>query len=280
MDGNYIKELNKDSFSGVGLIHLQKVTLKNCNIGRLNENAFSKLKILTEINLAGNNISKLPSKLFDGNDRLQTLVLSNNQISQLLPHQFPPLRALKKIDLSNAGLKTINMKAFMNLGRSVEVIDLNGNHLQNIREETFITLQGLKHLTLHNNPWMCDCKLKNFRDFAVHKKLLTSQTICQEPDRLADKAWTEVNSQDFACKPEVEVVRPRVLGVAGQNATLHCKIIGNPVPAVKWVLNGRIIQNNTQPLHSSNMDQIYVISEKALAEGKMRLSSMFYVFFM
>ena len=70
MDGNYIKELNKDSFSGVGLIHLQKVTLKNCNIGRLNENAFSKLKILTEINLAGNNISKLPSKLFDGNDRL------------------------------------------------------------------------------------------------------------------------------------------------------------------------------------------------------------------
>ena len=84
---------------------------------------------------------------------------------------------------------------------------------------------------------MCDCKLKNFRDFAVHKKLLTSQTICQEPDRLADKAWTEVNSQDFACKPEVEVVRPRVLGVAGQNATLHCKIIGNPVRRYKDFFN-------------------------------------------
>ena len=57
-------------------------------------------------------------------------------------------------------------------------------------------------------------------------------------------------------------------------------VVLKKVPAVKWVLNGRIIQNNTQPLHSSNMDQIYVISEKALAEGKMRLSSMFYVFFM
>ena len=144
MDGNYIKELSKDSFSSVGLVHLQKVSLRDCTIQRLHENAFSKLKILTEINLDGNNISKLPSKLFDGNERLRTIILSGNQISNLIAHQFPPLRALKKIDLSNTGLRTINMKAFMNLGRSVEDIALNGNFLQNIREETFITLQGLK----------------------------------------------------------------------------------------------------------------------------------------
>jgi len=267
MDGNYIKELSKDSFSSVGLYHLQKISLKDCKIQKIHENAFSKLKILTEINLDGNNITKLPSKLFDGNERLRTIILSSNQISSLIPHQFPPLRALKKIDLSNTGLRTINMKAFMNLGRSVEDIDLHGNYLQNIREETFITLQGLKHLQLHENPWMCDCKLKNFRDFVVHKKLLTSETICLEPERLADKAWTQVNSQDFACKPEVEVSRPKVLGKLGENATLECKIIGNPVPAVKWVLNGRIIQNNTSPLHTKNMEQTYVISEKALAEG-------------
>jgi len=267
MDGNYIKELSKDSFSSVGLVHLQKVSLKDCKIQKLHENAFSKLKILTEINLNGNNITKLPSKLFDGNERLQKIILSNNQISNLIPHQFPPLRALKKIDLSNTGLRTINMKAFMNLGRSVEEISLHGNYLQNIREETFLTLQGLKHLQLDKNPWMCDCKLKSFRDFVVHKKLLTTPTICLEPERLADKAWTEVNSQDFACKPEVEVGRPKVLGYLGENATLECKIIGNPVPAVKWVLNGRIIQNNSSPLNTKNSEQTYVISEKALAEG-------------
>ena len=122
---------------------------------------------------------------------------------------------------------------------------------------------------------MCDCKLKSFRDFVVHKKLLTTQTICLEPERLADKAWTEVNSQDFACKPEVEVSRPKVLGYLGENATLECKIIGNPVPAVKWVLNGRIIQNNSSPLNTKNMEQTYVITEKALAEGKPILSSIF-----
>ena len=31
-----------------------------------------------------------------------------------------------------------------------------------------------------------------------------------EPDRLADKLWTDVNSQDFACKPSVEVDQPVV----------------------------------------------------------------------
>ena len=58
------------------------------------------------------------------------------------------------------------------------------------------------------------------------------------------------------------VGRPRT------NATLHCKITGNPVPAVKWVLNGRIIQNNTVPLHSSNQDKTYFIDDVALSEGE------------
>ena len=64
-----------------------------------------------------------------------------------------------------------------------------------------------QYLGLQENPWHCDCQLKSFRDFVVHKKLLVSPqlTLCSEPDRLADKLWTDVNSQDFACKPSVEV---------------------------------------------------------------------------
>ena len=69
-----------------------------------------------------------------------------------------------------------------------------------------------QYLSLHDNPWHCDCRLKNFRDFVVQRKLLVSprSTLCLEPDRLADKLWTDVNSQDFACKPSVEVDQPVV----------------------------------------------------------------------
>ena len=144
MDGNYIKELSKDSFSSVGLLHLNKISMKDCKIQKIDDNAFSKLKILTHINLDRNNISKLPAKLFDGNERLQSIILSNNQISSLVANQFPPLRALKKIDLSNSELRTINVKSFLNLGESLETVNLHGNQLQTVKEKTFTHLIGLK----------------------------------------------------------------------------------------------------------------------------------------
>lgn len=151
MDGNYINELSKNSFSSVGLLHLQKISMKDCKIKKIDENAFSKLKILTEINLDGNNITKLPPKLFDGNERLQTIILSNNKISSLVANQFPPLRALKKIDLSHTELRTVSARSFTNLGGSMETISLNGNKLKNIRQETFVKLTGLKVNTTDEN---------------------------------------------------------------------------------------------------------------------------------
>ena len=41
-------------------------------------------------------------------------------------------------------------------------------------------------------------------------------TLCSDPDRLADKLWTAVNSMDFACKPSVEVEQP-VVSQSGSN---------------------------------------------------------------
>ena len=127
-----------------------------------------------------------------------------------------------------------------------------------------------QYLSLHNNPWTCDCKLKKFRDLVVKKNLLTDpgDTVCHEPERITGQMWARVSSQDFACKPEVEVLEPTVVGRPGTNATLRCKITGNPVPGVKWVLNGRIIQNNSAPLHTKDPDQVYVIEDLALAEGQ------------
>ena len=146
------------------------------------------------------------------------------------------------------------------LHRNVNLNDSNAN----------LTSTIFQYLSLHNNPWTCDCKLKKFRDLVVKKNLLTdpSETVCHEPERITGQMWAKVSSQDFACKPEVEVLDPTVVGRPGTNATLRCKITGNPVPGVKWVLNGRIIQNNSAPLHTKNPDQVYVIEDLALAEGE------------
>ncbi len=49
--------------------------------------AFRELKILVELDLSHNNVSDLPAKTFEGNERLQTLDLSHNRISQLRAYQ-------------------------------------------------------------------------------------------------------------------------------------------------------------------------------------------------
>jgi leucine-rich repeat/fibronectin type-III domain-containing protein 4 len=270
MDGNYIKELPKNVFSNLGLNHLQKISLRDASIQIMHESAFADLRILKEINLQGNNISVLPPQAFQGNTGLRTLLLGGNSITRLKAHQFPPLRNLRKIDLSGNRLESVHKLAFQNLAQGdVEEINLSENRLTRMSAKTFTALGGkLKHLPLHGNPWLCDCQPKSFRDFVVHRALATGPGVatCAEPVRLADRPWDRVKSQEFACRPEVEVVRPKVFAERGQNATLECRILGNPVPAVKWVLHGRVIQNRSSPLQASP-GQLYIINSVATREG-------------
>ena len=63
-----------------------------------------------------------------------------------------------------------------------------------------------------------------------------------------------------------------VQAINGANATLQCKILGNPPPAVKWVLNGRVIKNRSAPL-TAKPGQIYLIQSVATMEGKWKKQS-------
>ncbi len=129
----------------------------------MHADAFRDLKILVELDLSNNNITHIEQRTFAGNERLQTLTLARNQIAALQPYQLPPLRHLKTIDVSHNFLSAIDSKAFLQLGNSVESVLINHNELRTLREEVFVPLTNLKSLQLHSNPWMCDCRLKNFR---------------------------------------------------------------------------------------------------------------------
>jgi len=276
LNGNFIKRLEKDVFQIAGLVHLQKISLTNCGIEKVHENAFRSLRILTDIDLSRNNISKIAGNTFQGNDKLRTLILRSNSITILPPAVFPQLRSLKNIDLSHNQISEISTKAFNNIIRNptVESIDLSSNMLTSMEDGTLIGLATLKSLELHDNPWVCDCKLKNFRDFVVHRGLYNSPTKCSEPERLAGKPWNsnQVSSNDFACKPEIERKNShsRVYSQPGANVTLNCIITGNPTPAAKWVLNGRIILNNTSPSNTNSQNRRYIIREVATMERGIR----------
>ena len=129
-------------------------------------------------------------------------------------------------------------------------------------------MQSIKTLKLHNNPWDCDCKLKNFRDYVIGKGLFDKATTCVEPARLHNKKWDAVSTRDFACKPHIEIPFEYVFGSPGVNATLSCHITGSPRPQARWVVNGRIVNNNTSPVAFS--DQKWLLYEEEFMNGIQR----------
>jgi hypothetical protein len=169
---------------------------------------------------------------------------------------------LKSIDLSHCRISTVDKTAFKNLGSSVESVLLDNNYLTTMREEVFITLTTLKALSLHTNPWVCDCKLKNFRDYVVAKRLYNRPTSCAEPSRLHLKRWDEISASEFACKPHIEAPFPRVFGAPGVDASLACHIMGSPVPHARWVVGGRIVNNNSHPQPFA--DQTYRLAQESI----------------
>jgi Leucine-rich repeat (LRR) protein len=55
----------------------------------VDENAFRDLKILVELDLTKNNITKLRPKTFEGNDGLQSIKFSKNPIGVLQVRRRP-----------------------------------------------------------------------------------------------------------------------------------------------------------------------------------------------
>ena len=70
----------------------------------------------------------------------------------------------------------------------------------------------------------------------MERGLDTYSTSCQEPERLFEKPWSDVDQKDFACKPEIHVPQSVVFSQPGANVTLSCFIVGSPMPDAKWVL--------------------------------------------
>ena len=112
LDYNKINNLGKNVFI-TKLPNLQRISRRPCGIKTIHESAFNNLKILVEIDLSYNNISKLGPKTFSGNNRLKTLNLSNNLgLRSLVSYQFPALPYLKTIDFSFCALHQIYRTTF------------------------------------------------------------------------------------------------------------------------------------------------------------------------
>ncbi|XP_050099080.1 uncharacterized protein LOC126579637 [Anopheles aquasalis] len=246
LNDNSIPYLNREEFTSLGLVNLQKVHLKHSRVKYLHREAFKNLKILVEVDLSENEIETLDKQTFAGNNRLRIINLYENPLKMLVAEQFPVLPYLRNIDLHSCHLRYVAETAFANL-ELLEFLDLSRNRLESLPHHVFNHMKNLKTLILEENWWNCDCHLRDFRSWYLNSSLNRRSLVCQRPHALKGLSWDYLEADQFGCMPMVEIFRDEYeIEDLGTNITYKCMVAGDPEPTVRWDVNGKDVeQGNT-----------------------------------
>ncbi|KAJ8879156.1 hypothetical protein PR048_019762 [Dryococelus australis] len=241
---NAFETLPADAFRSVNLVNLHKVFLRYCGIHNIDRLAFAGLEILIELDLSWNYIQVLHPITFRDNIRLRQVYVNHNPLQKLQDGIFNNLVFLHRVDASDCELTHIGERAFIDVPK-LHDLKLNNNNLTTIKLAAVQHIHSLVSLVLFGNPWLCNCDLKFFIDWAIYKNLYTPPTMCQDPPLLRGKLWSELTVEDLACRPQISVPTP-VVEASEDNVTLCCQSSGSPTPDMHWVFNSRIIANNSK----------------------------------
>ncbi|CAG5024246.1 unnamed protein product [Parnassius apollo] len=126
----------------------------------------------------------------------------------------------------------------------METIHVQQNLLSYIHPNTF-NLPLLKTLTLSENPWFCDCRLRDFHEWFINANLGSEEVLCAGPNIHAQSSWRDLKGSEMSCPPTV-VSSPSVLRTeVGADITFGCFVNGDPRPVVSWLFHHKEIQNFT-----------------------------------
>lgn len=242
--GNNLKLLPRERFQRMGLTNLQKIYLPRCRISQIDDRAFRGLANLVELDLSHNYITAVPTETFLDYPALMRLTLNNNPIRYIKSLSFQPLRFLSTLEITDCQIEIIEDDAFDGL-ESLEWLKLDKNRIMNIRGSNILP-EKLNGISLHNNPWQCDCKLLDFRDWMVKYKV--PQTVdpkCNSPVRLRGRLISNLEATDLACLPDVTPTTLYLEIAEGKNVSLLCRVSAIPEAKVSWWFQGTILQNDS-----------------------------------
>lgn len=176
LSGNKLGELETGLFKN--LRHLETLEIENCGLEKaIDEDVFYNKTYgeLQELKMSGNPLrisegSLIPEQL----SKLKVLDLSNCSISYLPDESFENTKNLTRLLLSNNKLNSdfMNATKFLDILTKLEYLDLSGNNLTKL-STCVISKTNMKDIKLTNNPWICDCTLAEWWNWAYERGDIT-----------------------------------------------------------------------------------------------------------
>lgn len=243
LSSNHLVSLPSECFHALGLINLQRLYLAKAQISSIAARALVGLVGLVELDLSENLLEEVPSETFPFYSNLMKLLLNGNPIREIRRGAFQHLAHLTSLELSQCRLEKVEQAAFEGL-EQLEWLRLDGNRLTRVPDSTLPLGGSLRGLTLHNNPWLCDCRLRATQLWLKESAPAApqeSEPVCDAPPRLRGRQIKAVKQNELACLPQIEL-QDRIEAYEGDNVTLRCEVYAVPAANLAWSFNGEVCE--------------------------------------
>ncbi|KAE8286257.1 Matrix-remodeling-associated protein 5 [Larimichthys crocea] len=161
---NSLTEVEGSEFRS--LRQLEMLMLHGNDISTVHPGAFYSLRSLQILKLSYNKLTSVNAGLFEGLVGLIRLHLDHNLIDFIEPYSFSGLTSLKLLQLEGNLLKEIHPHTFITVSllgsfwtSGLKHLHLSDNLLEQLPAAALNTAPRLELLSLHGNPWTCDCQL-------------------------------------------------------------------------------------------------------------------------
>ncbi|CAH7354241.1 leucine-rich repeat, immunoglobulin-like domain and transmembrane domain-containing protein 2 [Phodopus roborovskii] len=218
-------ELSQGVFTNMSTLEYLWLNFNNVTVIHLG--ALKDLPELRELRLVGNKLRSVPWTAFRATPLLQVLDLKHNRIDALPELAFQFLANLTYLDISSNRLTVVSKGVFLNW-------PVYQKHQQHGCEAEILSRMVL---ALHNNPWVCDCRLRGLAQFVKSIGppfiLVNSYLICQGPVSKAGQFLHETKL-GVCMKPNISTPSANVTIQVGKNGTLQCLAQARPLPTIAW----------------------------------------------
>ncbi|KAL6101911.1 lrit1 [Pungitius sinensis] len=233
-------------------------------------------------------IQRIPSEAFNYLSNLEFLWMSFNTLSALSPDSFRELLNLEELRLDGNALTAFPWECLMDMP-SLRLLDLHNNQLPSLPAEATTYIKNLTYLDLssnslltlptevlstwlavkpvqgpessklilglHDNPWVCDCRLYDLVQFqkspTFSVAFIDTRLRCSAPESVSGVLFTDAELR--RCQlPRIHTAVARVRSAVGNNVLLRCGTIGVPIPDLSWrkadgqLLNGTVQQETSK----------------------------------